>query len=75
MLIYLVLGKAIFEKQQEANWGDFLIDEMAKDLSGAFPGMKGFSRRNLFYIRKWNIFYREIEIVPQVVALMGADSN
>lgn len=71
--LYWELGKAICEKQQEANWGDSLIEQMAKDLLAAFPGMKGFSRRNLFYIRKWYISYSEIEIVPQVVALIGAN--
>lgn len=71
--LYWELGKAICEKQQEANWGDFFIDQMAKDLSGAFPGVKGFSRRNLFYIRKWYIFYKDVELVPQVVALIGED--
>jgi predicted nuclease of restriction endonuclease-like (RecB) superfamily len=73
--LYWELGKAIFEKQKAANWGDFLIEQMAKDLLGAFPGMKGFSRRNLFYIRKWYIFYGGIEIVQQVVALIGEGSQ
>jgi predicted nuclease of restriction endonuclease-like (RecB) superfamily len=65
------LGKAICEKQKESNWGDSLIEQVAKDLSAAFPGMKGFSRRNLFYIRKWYVFYMERGIVQQVVALIG----
>lgn len=29
--------------------------------------MKGFSRTNLFYIRKWRLFYNELEKVPQLV--------
>jgi predicted nuclease of restriction endonuclease-like (RecB) superfamily len=33
--------------------------------------LKGFSRRNLFYIKKWYVFYTEFEIVQQVVALIG----
>jgi len=69
--LYWGLGKEIYEKQRMANWGDTLIDQLAKDLSAAFPGVKGFSRRNLFYIRKWYIFYTNIGIVPQVVALIG----
>jgi hypothetical protein len=73
--LYWELGKEICEKQQKANWGDTLIDQLAKDLSAAFPGVKGFSRRNLFYIRKWYIFYTGFGIVQQVVALIGEASR
>jgi predicted nuclease of restriction endonuclease-like (RecB) superfamily len=65
--LYWELGKEICEKQEKANWGDALIEQLAKDLSAAFPEIKGFSRSNVFYIRKWFLFYRSREIVPQVV--------
>jgi predicted nuclease of restriction endonuclease-like (RecB) superfamily len=61
------LGREICEKQKKAEWGDGLIDQLAKDLSAEFPGMKGFSRTNLFFIKKWYLFYRANEIVSQVV--------
>jgi hypothetical protein len=44
--LYWELGREIFEKQQKANLGEALIDQLAKDLSAAFPGIKGFSRTN-----------------------------
>ena len=69
--LYWELGRDICEKQEKANWGEGLIDQLAKDLSAAFPDIKGFSVRNLFYIRKWYLFYRGLEIVPQVVAELG----
>src|ERR1700722_20031567 len=69
--LYWELGREICEKQEKANWGEGLIDQLAKDLSAAFPDIKGFSRCNLFYIRKWYLFYRDIGIAPQVVAKMG----
>ena len=51
------------------HWGDALIDQLAKDLSTEFPDMKGFSRTNLFYIRRWFLFYNaQAEKVPQPVA-------
>jgi predicted nuclease of restriction endonuclease-like (RecB) superfamily len=65
--MYWELGREICEKQKKAEWGDGLIDQLAKDLSAEFPGMKGFSRANLFYIKKWYLFYSEGEIVQQVV--------
>jgi predicted nuclease of restriction endonuclease-like (RecB) superfamily len=69
--LYWELGREICEKQEKANWGEGLMDQLAKDLSAAFPDIKGFSVRNLFYIRKWYLFYRGLEIVPQVVAELG----
>lgn len=66
--LYWQLGRDIYEKQQKANWGDGLIGQLSRDLSAAFPNMKGFSKRNLFFIRQWYLFYRDDEIVKQVVA-------
>ena len=68
--LYWELGREICEKQKVANWGDGLIVQLAKDLSAAFPGVKGFSRTNLSYIRQWYLFYSS-EIVPQTVAESG----
>jgi len=68
--LYWELGREICEKQKVANWGDGLIVQLAKDLSAAFPGVKGFSRANLFFIRKWYLFY-ESAIVEQAVRLNG----
>jgi predicted nuclease of restriction endonuclease-like (RecB) superfamily len=65
--LYWELGKEIYEKQQKANWGERLIQQLAKDLSAAFPGMKGFSRANLFFIKKWYLFYSGCEKGSQVV--------
>jgi len=55
--LYWELGREICEKQEKANWGEGLIDQLAKDLSVAFPGVKGFSRGNLFFIWRWYRFY------------------
>jgi predicted nuclease of restriction endonuclease-like (RecB) superfamily len=75
MELYWELGREIYEKQQSTKWGESLIEQMAKDLSSAFPGMKGFSRRNLFYIKKWYDFYRDVEIIPQTVGQMDASGK
>jgi len=76
ILVYWQLGKEIVEKQQEANWGDTLVEQLSKDLSTTFPEIKGFSRTNLFYIRKWYLFYsREQELVPQLVGQLPAAIN
>ena len=63
--LYWQLGKDIYEKQQKANWGEGLIEQLSKDLIAAFPDMKGFSKRNLFYIKQWYLFYNKLEIVGE----------
>lgn len=76
ILVYWQLGEAIVEKQQEANWGDSLIDQLSHDLSNAFPEMKGFSRTNLFYVKKWYLFYnQERELVPQLAGQLIQTSH
>ena len=65
---YWELGADIVAKQANTNWGDGLIPQLSKDLSREFPGMSGFSRTNLMYIRKWYLFYtRPHTIVQQAV--------
>ncbi len=65
--LYYSIGKGIFLKQKETNWGDDLIGQMEQDLKKAFPEMTGFSRTNLFYMKKFFIFFGKEEKVPQLV--------
>ena len=60
LVLYWEIGKELTEKQEHSNWGDKIITQLAKDLSGEFPGVKGFSSTNLKYIRKWFQFYNSI---------------
>jgi predicted nuclease of restriction endonuclease-like (RecB) superfamily len=73
--LYWQLGGEITEKQKESNWGDAIIEELSKDLTAAFPGMKGFSRANLFFIRKWFLFYQPLSIVSQPVRQLPFNIN
>ena len=69
VLLYWQMGRAIDEKQQQHGWGDKVLERLASDLRSAFPGVEGFSRRNIYRMRA---FYRaypvEAEFVPQPVA-------
>ncbi len=57
IMFYWELGEMIFLKQKETKWGSKFIEMMAKDLKKEFPSLKGFSRTNLFYIKKFYEFY------------------
>lgn len=51
ILLYWDIGKAIIEKQNQEKWGSSVIENLAKDLQSEFPGIKGFSSRNLWLMR------------------------
>src|SRR3954454_10295575 len=55
--LYWDIGRIIIEKQEQLGWGEGMqvIDQLAADLRAAFPGIRGFSARNLRYMRD---FYR-----------------
>jgi predicted nuclease of restriction endonuclease-like (RecB) superfamily len=51
VLLYWQIGREIITRQQQQGWGAKVIERLAKDLKAAFPEMKGFSARNLKYMR------------------------
>jgi len=67
-MLYWDIGKAILKKQQDEGWGARVIDRMAYDLKEEFPDMRGFSSRNLKYMRKFAECWPEKEIVQRTVA-------
>lgn len=67
--LYWQLAEEIVSKQQKANWGDAILEQLSVDLRLSFPNISGSSRRNLYAIRQWYLFYKEqSEFVPQAVA-------
>ena len=66
--LYWHIGKSILDKQAELGWGTKVVDQLAKDLRKAFPDMKGFSPRNLKYMRAFAEAYPELSIVQHLVA-------
>ena len=49
--LYRQIGGEIVCRQAEQGWGSKVIDRLAHDLKDAFPDMRGFSTRNLKYMR------------------------
>lgn len=66
--LYWDIGRMILERQERAGWGAKVIDRLAADLRAAFPEMKGFSPRNLLFMRSFAEACPEGEIVKQVVS-------
>ncbi len=55
--IYREIGKTIHEQQESAGWGESVVELLAKDLHKSFPGMKGFSSRNLWRMKDFYVSY------------------
>ncbi len=66
--LYWEIGKEVFEKQEKEGWGSNILEKAAKELQNEFPGVEGFSRRNMFRMKA---FYQAYAKVPQAVAQLG----
>jgi predicted nuclease of restriction endonuclease-like (RecB) superfamily len=68
VLLYWQIGRDILERQESMGWGAKVIEKLAKDLKSAFPEMRGFSPRNLKYMRAFAEAYPNLRFVQQAVA-------
>lgn len=70
VLLYWSIGREILVRQQQEGWGTKVIDRLGRDLQARFPGVEGFSPRNLKYMRSLAEAWPDPQIVPQRVALL-----
>lgn len=68
ILLYWDIGREILERQDKEGWGAKIIERLAVDLKNEFPDMKGFSPRNLKYMRQFSLLFPDFEFVQQAVA-------
>ena len=68
VLLYWQIGRDILARQAEQGWGAKVIERLAHDLREAFPEMKGFSPRNLKYMRAFAEAWPDAEFVQAVLA-------
>ena len=73
--LYWDIGKSIVEKQEKLGWGKKIIQQLAGDLQKDFPKNSGFSERNLKYMKKLYIEYKDKSKVQQLVAQIPWGQN
>jgi predicted nuclease of restriction endonuclease-like (RecB) superfamily len=73
--LYWDIGHIIAERQQEENWGKAVVEQLAGDLRQAFPGMQGFSARNIWYMRNFYLCYHANEKLQPLAAEIGWTHN
>ncbi len=73
--LYWDIGKMIAEQQIDATFGDSIVDQLAIDLQQEFPGIRGFSRRNVYYMREFYLSYRDSPKMQPLVAQIAWTHN
>ena len=68
ILLYWQIGRDILARQAEQGWGAKVIERLSHDLRTAFPEMKGFSPRNLKYMRAFAAAWEDAVIVQELLA-------
>lgn len=68
VILYWHIGRQISEEMKLRGWGAYVVDKLAQDLRRAFPEMKGFSPRNLRYMRSFAETYSDEQFLQQAVA-------
>ena len=66
--LYWDIGRLITEKQQTLGWGKSVVETLSEDLQKEFPGMTGFSARNIWYMQQFYAEYQANEILQPLVA-------
>ena len=56
LLLNWKLGRDLVVLKAVEKWGSGIVEQVSLDLQAAFPGVKGFSTRNLWNMKKWYSF-------------------
>ncbi len=67
LMLYWEIGQSISAKLADSDWGSGVVEDLSNELRKAFPNQKGFSRSNLFSMKKWVEFYAGSESHPEKV--------
>jgi len=73
--LYWDVGRMIVERQRDTEHGTAIVEQLSSDLRTEFPGISGFSRRNVFYMREFYLLYRDDKRVQPLVAQIGWTHN
>lgn len=55
------LGRDLVQKKAEERWGAGVVEQVSLDLQREFPNSDGFSAANLWFMKKWYLFYSSLE--------------
>ena len=67
-----LLGRDIVQKKAESRWGSGVVSQLCLDFKATFPDVRGFSVRNLYYMKEWYEFYMTDDEHKQILHQLGA---
>ncbi|MCU7646099.1 PDDEXK nuclease domain-containing protein [Pseudomonas piscis] len=73
--LYWQVGAYISRKIETAEWGDGVVPQLADYLARQQPGLRGFTRRNLFRMRQFYEAYRDEEKVSALLTQLSWTQN
>jgi len=73
--LYWDIGKLIVERQESSGWGKSIVESLSRDLQNEFPGINGFSTRNIWYMRNFYSLYTENLKLQPLVAEISWSKN
>lgn len=65
--LYWQVGEVISRKIGAAEWGDGVVNQLAEHIARTQPGLRGFTRPNLFRMRQFYEAYRDDEKVSALL--------
>ena len=60
VLLYWEIGKDVSENYETKSWGQFVVKQLASDIQKEFPGVLGFSARNIWLMKRFYEYYNNI---------------
>jgi predicted nuclease of restriction endonuclease-like (RecB) superfamily len=86
--LYWNIGKSILQKQEQEGWGKQVIEQLSKDLISRYPDDRGYSKRNLGYMKSFAMQYpdfpflqvplaklKELPILQATLAKLESEGN
>ncbi|RBH57855.1 DUF1016 family protein [Pseudomonas sp. MWU13-2860] len=73
--LYWQVGAYISHKLEQAEWGDAVVSQLAEHLARTQPGLRGFTRSNLFRMRQFYEIYRVEEKVAPLARQLSWSHN
>lgn len=68
LTLYWNIGKSILQKQEQEGWGKQVIEQLSKDLISRYPDDRGYSVRNLRYMKRFASAYPDFPILQVSLA-------
>ena len=73
--LYWRVGKIISHKIKSAEWGDGVVAQLVAHIAQTQPGLRGFTRRNLFRMRQFYETYQGDEKVSALLTQLSWTNN